>query len=209
MGLKLPMDIIESAGVCQNCFIKFNEIDEHQIIAEKIQMELLGLFNSNSTTFTEVKEEEEQEEDNVKVEMGVNEDLAQNHEILEEYYVGDEEVVVADEEYEEYPKESKYMTNVITKIEGIKTSPGGTKRPYQRRKNPDAGLLMVYVDGIKLYKCDICERVCKDRYKLRNHRETHQTERTICCNECGAMFKTLGCLYSHRKLHKERTYHDW
>ena len=62
-GLTLPADIIETAGACQNCFIKFNEIDEHQMIADKIQLELVGLFNSNSETTSEVKVEDTNEED--------------------------------------------------------------------------------------------------------------------------------------------------
>jgi uncharacterized Zn-finger protein len=52
------------------------------------------------------------------------------------------------------------------------------------------------------------QKLCKDRYKLKTHREIHTTERTVCCNECGAMFKTLTCLYSHKKIHRERVYHQ-
>lgn len=191
MNLKLPTDIVESAGVCQNCFIKFNEIDEHQVIAERIQMELIGLFNSNLNV-TEVKEEDVKEESTI-------EEFVQADEIVEEFYVGDEEVVIADEE------DTKLFETTIQMTTPEKSS---IKRPYVRRRNPDQGLTTVLIDGQRLYQCDICQRVCKDRYKLRNHRETHQTERNICCTECGAMFKTLGCLYSHRKLHKERTFHN-
>jgi hypothetical protein len=190
MGLTLPNEIIETAGVCQNCFIKFNEIDEHQMIADKIQLELVALFNSNSATMSEVKVEDSGEEA-IKMELNHAESY-EGEEIVEEFFVENEEEI--------------FLTPDDNLITASPTNEG--KRIYNRRKDPDEGLTVVTIGGERLYQCDICKRVCKDRYKLRNHRETHQTVRSICCNECGAMFKTLGCLYSHRKLHKERTYHD-
>lgn len=196
MGLTLPTDIIETAGVCQNCFIKFNEIDEHQMIADKIQLELVSLFNSNSATVSDVKVETTNDE-SIKMENQV--ESYEVEEIIEEYFV-DNEILVSQDDFNN-------STNVASSSSSSGLYRGG-KRIYNRRKDPDEGLTMVMINGEKLYQCDICKRVCKDRYKLRNHRETHQTERSICCNECGAMFKTLGCLYSHRKLHKERIYHD-
>lgn len=186
MSLKLPQDIIDSAGVCQNCFIKFNEIDEHQVIAQNIQNELIGLFNSCSTTISVMKEEDQEHE--------IIEHIIDETTLAELDYVGDEEVVISHEDIEIPYQQTKRLT---------------PKRQYNRKKDPDEGLILVEIDGNKLYQCDICQKVCKDRYKLKNHKDTHQTERNICCNECGAMFKTIGCLYSHRKLHKERHYHDW
>jgi hypothetical protein len=187
MSLKLPQDIIDSAGVCQNCFIKFNEIDEHQVIAQNLQNELIGLFNSCATSVSVLKEEDADQE--------IIEHIVDESSLAELDYVGDEEIVVSQEVIEhEIPFQTKQIT---------------PKRQYHRKKDPDEGLILVEIDGNKLYQCDICQKVCKDRYKLKNHKDTHQTERNICCNECGAMFKTIGCLYSHRKLHKERQYNDW
>lgn len=193
MSLKLPQDIIDSAGVCQNCFIKFNEIDEHQVIAQNIQNELIGLFNSCSTTISVLKDE-----DHGDLGHSIIEQIIDESSMTEMDYVADEEVVIT-QEIEEYP-----IIEVKPEIKNITP-----KRNYHRKKDPDEGLILVEIDGNKLYQCDICQKVCKDRYKLKNHKETHQTERNVCCNECGAMFKTIGCLYSHRKLHKERLYHDW
>lgn len=83
------------------------------------------------------------------------------------------------------------------------------KRSYKRKKNLDEGLIVVEVDGEKIYQCEICKKLCKDRYKLKTHREIHTSTRNVCCTECGAMFKTLTCLYSHKKIHRERIYHQW
>lgn len=91
----------------------------------------------------------------------------------------------------------------------IQKTRNSEKRSYRRRKDLDEGLIVVEVDGQKIYQCDICKKVCKDRYKLRTHREIHTSTRDVCCNECGAMFKTLTCLYSHKRIHRERIYHQW
>lgn len=43
--MEIPSSVLESAGICQNCFIKFNEYDEHKTFAETIQSELVGLYH--------------------------------------------------------------------------------------------------------------------------------------------------------------------
>jgi len=63
------------------------------------------------------------------------------------------------------------------------------------------------IEGEKWYKCDVCHKVLQRRIK--NHREIHTSVRNVKCEVCGAMFKTLACLYTHRKIHKERKYHQW
>lgn len=170
MGLKLPLDIVESAGVCQNCFIKFNEIDEHQMIAEKLQNELITLFNSNTSTtvVTEIKEDVEDAKESVI------EEILQTDEMIEEYYVGEEEVVLEEDI-------RHFESTIVPKVEKIEQKPL-VRRPYVRRRDPDAGLIMVFVDGQRQYQCDLCNRICKDRYKLKNHRETHTTERNVRCD---------------------------
>lgn len=55
--MRLPPDVIDSAGVCQNCLIKFNEIDEHQTIAEKIQNEIQLLYNNSVASSMDIKPE--------------------------------------------------------------------------------------------------------------------------------------------------------
>jgi hypothetical protein len=187
MGVKLPYDVIESSGICQNCFIKFNEIDEHQLTINKIQGELLELFGATQAGAGEIKAE-------VKVEDDMGE-VVEVYEVEEGYSDGEHfisEVLDDDDDDGE-----------MTEVDGKR------RRGPKKKKNLDEGLIMVEVDGQKFYQCDVCQKTCKDRYKLKNHKETHNEERNICCTECGAMFKTLSCLYSHKKIHMTRHYHAW
>lgn len=178
-GFKLSEEIIMSSGVCQNCFIKLNELDEHQTVAKRIEAEILTIYHTSY------------EEADVK--YAIKNDNEEDYSIVE---------VMLDNN--EYSEESEACESNIVKQ--IKTD---TKRSYRKKKDLDKGLTIIEVDGGKIYQCEICKKTCKDRYRLKSHREIHSTERTVCCNECGAMFKTLTCLYSHKKIHKERIYHQW
>lgn len=111
---------------------------------------------------------------------------------------------------EDYHEDSEHFDEdcKLRIVKQLKTE-RSEKRSYKKRKDLDEGLTVVEVDGAKIYQCDICKKTCRDRYRLKSHREIHTAERTVCCNECGAMFKTLTCLYSHKKIHKERVYHQW
>lgn len=185
-------DAIVNSGVCQNCFIKFNEFDEHQTLAYKIQNDLLLLYEVNLSMDVDKKLHIKREDD------------IEGYGIVEVMLENDDEPS-DDETFEtlptiKTPKRSKSPR---------RDSSWDEKRRYKRKKNLDEGLTVVEVDGEKIYQCDICKKLCKDRYKLKTHREIHTTERTVCCNECGAMFKTLTCLYSHKKIHRERIYHQW
>lgn len=188
-------EIITSSGVCQNCFIKFNEFDEHQSIAFKIQQELLFFYERSLTMDINMKLNIKREPelcDIVEVMLDNENELSDGSDICK---------------YNKYSPlgSSKNSFQQISSRSYNATR----KRSYKRKKNLDEGLTVVEVDGHKIYQCEICKKLCKDRYKLKTHREIHTTERTVCCNECGAMFKTLTCLYSHKKIHRERIYHQW
>lgn len=159
MNVQLPTDLIESAGICQNCFIKFNEIDEHQAVIEKIQDELLDLFNSTQANVQDTKADVKQPEEEVEV---------------QELYVNE---VVSEEEYVTLEPTDHDEADTVFK-----------KRGPKRKRNLDEGLIMVEVDGSKYYQCDVCRKVFKDRYKLKTHKETHTEDRNVCCTECGAMW---------------------
>ncbi|KAG5667269.1 hypothetical protein PVAND_015256 [Polypedilum vanderplanki] len=184
MGIKLELEVIETSGICQNCFIKFNEIDEHQLIINKIQNDLLELFNATQANICDTKTE-------AKIVNEVEDEIL--------------EVFVQDEIYSE---QEEFICETIEDDEAMIGTNVKRKRGPKKKKNLDEGLIMVEVDGQKMYQCEICQKICKDRYKLKNHKETHNVERNICCTECGAMFKTLSCLYSHKKIHKARIYHS-
>lgn len=183
---KLSDDAIFNAGICQNCFIKFNEFDEHQSIAQRIQSEILTLYESSLSMEVEMKLE-------IKREVDIGE-------------YGIVEVMLEDDD--ENLSDGSDMLSKLKSSRNLKQR-GVEKRSYRRKKNLDEGLTVVEVDGEKIYQCDVCKKLCKDRYKLKTHREIHTSVRSVCCTECGAMFKTLTCLYSHKKIHRDRVYHQW
>lgn len=81
---------------------------------------------------------------------------------------------------------------------------GPGRRPCE---NYTQGFTLMIVEGRKFYKCDVCHKVLHRRLSM--HRGTHSNERKVKCEECGALFKTLACLYTHRKIHRERKHHQW
>lgn len=176
-------EVIHSSGICQNCFIKFNEFDEHQSISLRIQNELILLYETSLITNTSsdfklnIKLEDDSDD------YGIVEVMLESnaHEIYQE-----------SDYYRKFMKRSRKQKEVPSSLTSSET---GEKRLYKRKKNLDEGLIVVEVDGQKIYQCDVCKKLCKDRYKLKIHREIHTTERTICCNECGALFKTLTCKF--------------
>lgn len=188
--------MISNSGVCQNCFIKFNEFDEHQSIAFKIQQELLLLYETSLSNDMDFKP-------NIKREHEIS-----DYGIVEVMLENDDDQSDVSEIFNKYSPLKSPMHSASLKMSS-RSFDRSEKRSYKRKKNLDEGLTVVEVDGQKIYQCDICKKLCKDRYKLKTHREIHTTERTVCCNECGAMFKTLTCLYSHKKIHRERIYHQW
>lgn len=182
--VKLTEEEIYNGGICQCCFIKFNEFDEHATLASKIQNEITEIYESCASLEYMVKLEDEND---------VKDDQLDISEVIIENSLDCNEI-------SEYEQDDQYDAIADT-------SDSKVKRQYRRKKNLDEGLIVVEVDGVKIYQCEICQKLCKDRYKLKAHREIHTTERRICCNECGAMFKTLTCLYSHKKIHRERIYY--
>lgn len=132
---KFDEHTIANAGICQNCFIKINEIDEHQMITERIQKELLVLYSQSGSISEDITCEEERVYE-VKQE---NDGSAEAYRLVE---------VCNDEE----PYESEHFLEE----ESESQSPTQIKRHYKRRKDLDAGLTVVSVEGVKAYQCDIC-----------------------------------------------------
>jgi hypothetical protein len=163
---------LEERFICENCQIKFNEIDEHQSRIEKIKSELVMLYQSSETL--EIKP-------NIKVES-----LDDTFEELQIF-----------EQTSPTPKRSSRNSKKIKSEEREK-----------KRANQSDGFTVTDIDGKLYYKCNICSKVVVRRPQL--HRLTHtNTERKFKCDECNLFFKSLKCLYGHRKTHGERTYFSW
>jgi hypothetical protein len=135
--LKLSDDAIYNAGVCQNCFIKFNDYDEHLSQAQQIESELLQLYEASLTVDIDMKLE--------IMEIKKEEDYNEEFDIVEVMLEDDEAEV--SESYDIFKKPAKRSK-----------SPRSTeKRSYKRKKNLDEGLVVVEVDGQKIYQCEICK----------------------------------------------------
>lgn len=92
----------------------------------------------------------------------------------------------------------------------IKSEDFSTKRRNkvtQINQNDPTGFTVTIMDGKKHYKCNICSKVVVRRPQL--HLLTHTSEKKFGCEECGQFFKSLKCLYGHRKVHQERVYWSW
>lgn len=187
--LKIPDTVLEHCGICQNCFIKFNEYDEHQTMARQIQEELTMLYRRETAElFVEEKAD-------VKMEL---EDC---------YYAFEENVEVIDE-YNQPIEEVSYVEDIKPKVP---TRTPGVKA--QRRSNDssrvdkDAGLIAVMINGVKHYKCDFCGKTdFTSRSRIKTHRLIHTSERNFMCQECGSSFKTMNCLKNHSRLHNNIFY---
>jgi DNA-directed RNA polymerase subunit RPC12/RpoP len=197
--VNLPQQAVDDRKVCQNCFIKFNELDEHQTIVEKIQNDLLVLYNNTLSASLDIKH-------GIKIE---NYDIAEV-DVPEE----DENFFDSEPEYKPTLERTKKLHRRRERYEEEDDDDYYRERRRKRSKTVKRddddyakGYTVIEIDGEKWYKCDVCQKVLQRRIK--NHREIHTSERNVKCEVCGSMFKTLACLYTHRKIHKERKYHQW
>lgn len=202
-------DIINDSGVCQNCFIKFNEYDEHQSLAEQIQLDLVTLMDNKIFTLAD------DEEQFTKVKIEEQEEISANDAIEYEPFEAEEELF-EDEEIEgetvvEAIEEDYHFEIVVDDTkENIKAKQVRSSAPRQKIKEEGNEFIIIELDdNSKVYQCDICFKTCKDKSKLRSHREIHTSERNVICPTCGKGFKTMNCLRNHKRLHLPmRTYYN-
>ncbi|KAM9308603.1 zinc finger protein ZFAT [Gastrophryne carolinensis] len=56
-------------------------------------------------------------------------------------------------------------------------------------------------EGVKPFKCTVCEYATRSKSNLKAHMNRHSTEKTHLCDMCGKKFKSKGTLKSHKLLH--------
>ncbi|KAM4688637.1 zinc finger protein ZFAT [Discoglossus pictus] len=56
-------------------------------------------------------------------------------------------------------------------------------------------------EGLKPFKCTVCEYATRSKSNLKAHMNRHSTEKTHLCDMCGKKFKSKGTLKSHKLLH--------
>ncbi|KAG5667227.1 hypothetical protein PVAND_015218 [Polypedilum vanderplanki] len=190
----------EQNEICQICYIKFNELDEHQTIADKIRLDLSYLYNAShfhSTDILKVKIEPidvpspERDDDIEGFESDYNPDRD-----IDDF---DSDSSTKHTESEEIKKKFKPV-----KISSIKSNK--ERKPRRTRQKPDISEENIkehLVNGQIVYQCLVCKKTTSKKGAIRQHVRIHTSERNICCPECGKMFKTPSCLYSHKKIHQK------
>lgn len=166
--------MLDERQICQNCAIKFNELDEHQTMVDKIQRDLLDLLHNSETV---------ERKPDIKIES-------------------DDDHLTFDEPQELSKRLSRQPKKIKTESKGKKRG-----KVSQLNQNDPTGFTVTNIDGKLHYKCDICGKVVVRRPQL--HLLTHSNEKNVECEECGQFFKSLKCLYGHRKTHGERKYWSW
>ncbi|XP_036395514.1 zinc finger protein ZFAT-like isoform X2 [Megalops cyprinoides] len=56
-------------------------------------------------------------------------------------------------------------------------------------------------EGVKPYKCSLCEYATRSKSNLKAHMNRHNTEKTHLCDLCGKKFKSKCTLKSHKLMH--------
>jgi uncharacterized CHY-type Zn-finger protein len=161
----LSEEAINDSGICQNCFIKFNEYDEHLSLATQIQDELVALLDNKLIA----------EDHKIKLEHDETTDAIEYEPYEDEIYVAE---TVDSETFEEALEQDYHFEVVVDDTkENIK------KQMMRTVKADDSNefIVLELENNQRLYQCDICHKTCKDKSKLRTHREIHTKERNVIC----------------------------
>ena len=156
--VSMTKEIIEEAGICQNCYIKFDEFDQHRSLAEQIQAELMTVFETSSFEEIDVQDVKAESEEIYETSQDDEPDFSVENQESE----GGQVILT----YDWLPEEN------LT----IKTS-----RTLPRKMLDLTESESVFIDNEKHYQCDICQRAFKERSKLKAHKEIHTTERNVVC----------------------------
>lgn len=185
-SLKFDTEIVNDAGVCQNCYFKFNEYTEHLAEASRIQDELQKTFETaQNESLSPKTEPNDVKQEAIEEEAILYDDDSQMP--IEDMYVAEEQEnhdpIIVEYDWDEEQKPS--MDEVKFKID----------------RSDDFMTVIKSEDDLKLYQCDICFRAFRERSKLKSHREIHTDQRNVICPTCGKAFKTQACLRSHKRVH--------
>lgn len=157
--------MLEAAGICQNCFIKFNEYDEHQTLANQIQIELTLMYRREVESVVDVKPVIKEE----------------TEELYFDDFIEEIEVMIPDtikspikkKSYSKQVKAQSALTSAIVKM---------PRKNTNNKVNKDVGLIVCMIDGIKHYQCEFCgKKDFTSRSRLKTHRLIHTSERNFMC----------------------------
>jgi Zinc finger, C2H2 type len=201
-NVSFTSEILEEAGICSMCYVKFNEYAEHKTIAEQIQAELVSLFDASNSDdikqIPEVKLEHEVFDETTLMYEALEED---QHEPVDDIFMTsqDEEAI---NEGDPIIVEYGWLEDNVQPEKHFEMLPPKPKLERPRKnKFQDNATVILMDDNMKLYQCDVCMRTFRERSKLKSHREIHTDQRNVICPTCGKAFKTQACLRSHRRVH--------
>jgi DNA-directed RNA polymerase subunit RPC12/RpoP len=198
----------EQNEICQICYIKFNELDEHQTIADKIRLDLSCLYNAShfhSTDVLKVKIEpvdlpSPDNDDNDAFESDFNPD---------ERDLDDDDDTDSDSSAKMNSADELQRKFKPVKVSSIKQHRRRSKQSRQKFDLSDENIKEHSLNGHIVYQCMVCKKTTSKKGAIRQHARIHTSERNICCPECGKMFKTPSCLYSHKKIHQKNNRMIW
>jgi DNA-directed RNA polymerase subunit RPC12/RpoP len=169
--------------VCQNCFIKLNELDEHQVIADRIKLDLLNAYNyTHRLHFPDVKVKIEHVEASPDVDQ-FDEDLEENFIDMSGTAESDPEIDYVQVERIMSKKLKRHMDDFIDDDKPRKKKRG----PRPKGVNHEENIITHFINGMTHYQCKICGRTVKKRAQIKQHIQIHTNERNICCQDCGMM----------------------
>lgn len=157
--------------------MKFDEFDELQTKAEQIQADLVALFEASNTMQDDkpdIKSEPEQTYEESVFEMIEEVDVKEpiEHLMIENDAPDYNNDQIVDYEWFSMPVE-------MIEPKPIKKQPPTTPKKYNKAEE---NFVVVMQGGCqKAYQCDVCQRLFKERSKLRAHRDIHTTERNVIC----------------------------
>jgi DNA-directed RNA polymerase subunit RPC12/RpoP len=190
--------------ICQICFIKFNELDEHQTIADKIRLDLSYLYNASHFHSSDVLKVKIEPVDVPSPDHRDNDH--DDNDMLESDFNPDCDLDESDSDSSSKQSDSEKFTRVR-----VAASSRSRKKRSLRQKGDLSGehIKEHSLNGQIVYQCMVCKKTTSKKGAIRQHVRIHTSERNICCPECGKMFKTPSCLYSHKKIHQKNNRMIW
>lgn len=149
----------------------------------------------------------------------IEEAIVSNQEQYEEEIIDPSDIIQEDYQLEVVVDDTKENM-----IDSIRYRPIKSEYIYSPTKSIklEEGYKMISLDNnMRAFQCDICDKIFKDKTKLKLHREIHTDQRNVICQvlnsftldvikhahynsylqQCGKGFKTMNCLRNHKRTH--------